>query len=224
MAQSEIGAQIVAASNRAPLAPIGFSNWWPGILPTTGPQLNSIAVTPPLQLWHTFHTLELVYRDAYYSQLNDRYLGKWNTYKDLTKWAYELLNQTGLGIVADPIGAAQTPQLKAVAGVLSPGAYFVQVSWLNLHGEEGVPSPVTSLELSTNGSLEVTPLNAPTNSLAWNVYVGCSIESVGLQNNAPLRSTEPWTVPASGLLSGRPPGNGQVPNYYRQLPRYLQRG
>src|SRR2546423_634072 len=55
----------------------------------TGANLNSpltlmnIVVTPPLRLWLIFHTLELVYRDAYFSQLNDRYLAKWNEYKAL---------------------------------------------------------------------------------------------------------------------------------------------
>jgi hypothetical protein len=31
-------------------------------------------------------------------------------------------------------------------------------------------------------------------------------------------------LPVSGLVSGRSPGTGQAPSYYRVLPRYLQRG
>ena len=38
--------------------------------------LRHVVVTPPLRLWHTYRTLESVYRDAYNSQLNDRYAGK----------------------------------------------------------------------------------------------------------------------------------------------------
>ena len=37
---------------------------------------RQVVVTPPLKLWHTFRTLEMVYGDAYNSQLNDRYAGK----------------------------------------------------------------------------------------------------------------------------------------------------
>ena len=36
-------------------------------------ELAYAVVTPALQLWHTFHTLAVVYRDAYNSHLNDRY-------------------------------------------------------------------------------------------------------------------------------------------------------
>ena len=44
---------------------------------------RQVVVTPPrLKLWHTFLTLELVYRDAYGSQLNDRYAGKRDEYHE----------------------------------------------------------------------------------------------------------------------------------------------
>src|SRR5579862_5858018 len=32
------------------------------------PHLKQVVVTVPLQQWHVFHTLELVYRDVYYNQ------------------------------------------------------------------------------------------------------------------------------------------------------------
>ena len=37
------------------------------------PTIGNIVVTPALQLWHTYRTLEMVYSDAYGNQLNDRY-------------------------------------------------------------------------------------------------------------------------------------------------------
>ena len=43
-----------------------------------------VVVTTPLKLWHTFLALELVYRDAYGSQLNDRYAGKRD--ESFTEW------------------------------------------------------------------------------------------------------------------------------------------
>jgi len=49
--------------------------------------LNSVVVTPALRLWLIFHTLEIVYRDSYHNQLNDRYKAKWDEYKDLSSFA-----------------------------------------------------------------------------------------------------------------------------------------
>src|SRR6202011_672239 len=97
----------------------------------TVPQLtlSNIVVTPPLRLWLLFHTLELVYRDAYFSQLNDRYQAKWNEYKDLSTSAAALLFQIGVGTVADPILQAVHPKLSLVAGSLAPAKYFIEVSW-----------------------------------------------------------------------------------------------
>ena len=53
--------------------------------------LNNIVVTPALRLWLIFHTLEIVYRDAYHNQLNDRYQAKWDEYKNLSVFASGLL-------------------------------------------------------------------------------------------------------------------------------------
>ena len=41
----------------------------------SGFDLSHVVVTPPVRLWHTYRTLENVYREAYNSQLNDRYAG-----------------------------------------------------------------------------------------------------------------------------------------------------
>ena len=225
LAQDELGAELVAAGARSPFSPSSSSIWWPGIILTSSLQLGNIVVTPPLQMWHAFHTLELIYRDAYYNQLNDRYLGKWNAYKDLSKWAAGMLLQTGVGIVADPIPIAQgLSEVNIVAGPLSATTYFLQTSWLNSRSEEGLPGPVTSVAMPDNSSIQVTPSSPPTNATGWNVYVGNSIDSITLQNLAPIVIGQAWLVPAGGLVLGRGPGTGQVPNYFRQLPRYLQRG
>jgi hypothetical protein len=34
--------------------------------------LEKVVQTPPLKLWHAYRSLELVYRDAYFTHLNDR--------------------------------------------------------------------------------------------------------------------------------------------------------
>lgn len=224
LAQREVAAELIAAGARSPFSPSSPLTWWPGMVLTSTLQLSHVVVTPPLQMWHGFHTLELIYRDAYYNQLNDRYLGKWNAYKDLSKWAAGLLFQTGVGMVADPIPIAQSPQLEAVAGTLAAATYFVQVSWLNSRSEEGLASPVASVTTSANSSMQVTPSNPPANVTGWNIYVGSSIDSITLQNTAPIAPDQTWVLPSSGLIAGTPPCLGQAPNYFRPVPRYLQRG
>jgi hypothetical protein len=224
LAKTEVAAELVAAGARSPFSPSSPLMWWPGMVLTSTLQLSHIVVTPPLQMWHAFHTLELVYRDAYYNQLNDRYLGKWNAYKDLSKWAAGLLFQSGVGMVADPIPIAQSPQVEASSGTLAAATYFVQGSWLNSRSEEGLASPVVSVTTSANSSVLVATSNPPVNATAWNVYVGSSIDAITLQNTAPIAPDETWVLPSSGLISGSPPGNGQAPNYFRPVPRYLQRG
>lgn len=224
LAQDELGIEITAASSRSPFSPATGSVWWPGTVLTTTLQLSSIVVTPPLRLWHAFRTLELIYRDAYNNQLNDRYLGKWRSYTDLAKWASAMLMQTGVGIVSDPVAVAESPQVDVIGGTFQANTYFAQAAWVNSRGEEGMASAVTSATALDQTSVQVTANNPPANATAWNIYAGTSIDSITLQNGAPITAGQPWLLPVSGLVPGRVPGTGQAPNYYRVLPRYLQRG
>ena len=224
LAQEELGVELVSAFSRAP-----FSNpslWWPGSPLSFQPtlQLSNMVVTAPLRLWHTFHTLSMIYRDAYNSQLSDRYLGKWNAYTKLAKWASDMLFQTGIGMVANPVPIAANPQVSVVDGPFSAATYFAQVTWLNSSGQEGMASGVTSLNAPDQSSIQVTAINPPASAIAWNIYVGTSIDSVTLQNSAPIQVGETWILPPSGLISGSAVGTGQSPDSFRPAPRYLQRG
>jgi hypothetical protein len=62
--------------------------------------LGSVVVTPALKLWHTFRSLEMVYSDAYNSQLNDRYAGKRDQFHLSAKWAYDMLVAAGIGVAS----------------------------------------------------------------------------------------------------------------------------
>src|SRR5439155_8673064 len=95
-------------------------------------ELENVVVTAALRLWLIFHTLEIVYRDAYHNQLNDRYKAKWDEYKDLSTFASGLLFQIGIGTVVDPIPQAAHPLLNLVSGSLTPATYFVQAAWRNV--------------------------------------------------------------------------------------------
>src|SRR5438105_3682557 len=128
LSQEELGIELVSAFSRGRSLALG--DWWPGSpVVSQGPiLLSSVVVTPPLRLWHTFRTLAMIYRDAYNSQLNDRYRGKWNAYKDLANWASDMLFQTGIGLAGNPIPAAVSPAVLVVTGILPAATYYVQVA------------------------------------------------------------------------------------------------
>jgi hypothetical protein len=69
LAQQELGIELTTLLQRS-----NTHDWQFWLQPDL--QLNNIVVTPPLQLWNVFQTLTLVYQDAYFNQLNDRYQGK----------------------------------------------------------------------------------------------------------------------------------------------------
>src|SRR5204863_9250259 len=87
--------------------------------------LDRVAVTPAIKMWHVFRTLELVYRDAYQNQLNDRYAGKRDQFAALGKWAFEKLMEGGVGIVSSPIPKAGTPELTYFPGQQAGATYYV---------------------------------------------------------------------------------------------------
>jgi hypothetical protein len=226
LAQQELGVELTSAFSRSAFSSTSPSLWWPGSVATSLSvlQLPNIVVTPPLQLWHTFRTLALIYRDAYGNQLNDRYAAKWKEYQDLAKWASTMLFQTGIGVVSDPITVAGSPEVDLLSGLQPATMYYVQVAWLNSSGEEGMASPVTSINAPDQNSVQVRPINPPANAVAWNVYAGMSVDSITLQSTSPLGIDQTWLMPSSGLVQGRSPASGQEPNYYSQAPRFLQRG
>jgi hypothetical protein len=188
----------------------------------SGPDIGSVVVTPALKLWHTFRSLEMVYRDAYNSQLNDRYAGKRDQYRERTKWACEKVRQIGIGVAADPIQRAATPGVATSPGALADGSYYVAMAWTNGTGGEGTPSAPTAVQVSAS-TFRVQPGDPPRNARGWNVYVGGSPEVLLLQNESPLALDQTW-VQAGTVFAGRPAGAGQAPNFLRPLPRVIQRG
>jgi hypothetical protein len=193
-------------------------------VPGYGPSVSSVTVTPMLQLWHTFRTLELVYRDAFNNQLNDRYSGKRDQYHDLAKWAVEKLMQTGIGIVANPVAQAAAPGLAEAAGVLAEGTYYVTMAWVNPSGGEGASAAATTIQLGESSGFTVQPGSAPANAAGWNVFVGTSPDGMVQQNATVLDPCQAWAQSAAPRAAGRGPGTGQAPSYLKPAPRILQRG
>ena len=187
------------------------------------PDISSVVVTPALKLWHTLHTLEMVYADAYSSQLNDRYAARRDQFHEQAKWAYEKLIQAGVGISLAPLAQAAAPNLITTPGSLPDNTYYVTMAWTNSANEDGAPA-VTSAIATSASSFLVQPGPAPGNAVAWNVYVGTDPGALELQNPSPVPAGQTWTQPNTVTTGGRAPGNGQPPSYLKPVPRILQRG
>lgn len=196
---------------------------WSGVV---GPalELGNIVVTEALKKWHLFHTLGLVYRDAYNSQLNDRYQGKWKEYERRARWAERALYRIGVGVTGDPVAQAAKPVLSSVAGPLPGAVYYARAAWLNANGEEGNPSELAVLSTGANTLLVAETVNPPANAQTWNVYVGLSIGGERLQNETPMPVGQVWTEAATGLKQGRAPGTGQAPQWYLRATGGFSRG
>ena len=127
LAQEELALEIItllSGSRRAELA----------VWLSTQPKIENVVVTPVLKLWHIFRTLEMVYEDAYSSQLNDRYAAKRDQFRKRATWAYERLLLLGIGIAWSPIPRAQLPQVVNAAGSLPDATYYASMTWTNALG------------------------------------------------------------------------------------------
>jgi hypothetical protein len=198
------------------------------LLPRAGcsEELAGVVVTGALRLWHAFHTLELVYRDAYNSQLNDRYKGRWEEYQKLAKWASSRLLQTGVGMVTDPVQRAGKPLLSTVAGAegAEERTYYARTAWVNAAGEEGSPSEWALANVPAGFGLVVEAAGPPQNATGWNLYVGEAEDAMFRQNSGPIPVGAGYTLSGEAPGTGLPPGDGQQPRFLRAVPRILQRG
>ncbi len=227
LAHTEIGAQLEAASRGPGNVYLANGSGWQSTGGEGNPArfaLSQVVVTPPLKLLHTFQTLAIVYRDAYNRKLNDKYLPKWKEYKELANWARDLLFQTGIGLSARPIPRPDAAVIDWTPSTLGAGARFVRMTWIGTDGTEGVGSVEQAAQVPAENALRVTPPVSPEGVTGWNVYVGGSSGDISKQNGPALAVDSAWVEPESGLVAGEPPGEGQAPDLFKTVPRFLQRG
>lgn len=216
LAQDEVGLELAASLERA-------RSIYSPLLGQTQLTVANVAVTPPLQVWHTYRTLAAVYRDAYFSQLNARYSAKWQAFEKLARNAMQNTFEVGVGFVFDPVPQAGQPQLSSAAGAGPGGAFYAAVSFVNAAGEEGLASTVLDMTVATGNLLVIATGAAPSNATGWNAYAGVDPGALALLNATPLPigSSFTWTA---GLVGGRGPAGGQAPNVLRVISRLWQRG
>ena len=183
-----------------------------------------LSVTPPLKLWHTFKSLELVYRDAYYNQLSDRYQGKWKQFEQLAR-EYRLgFIDTGAGIVVDPLPMPAAPVITLEPASQAGGIAYLTVTFVNAEEEESSPATTVQQGVPDGSVILAGAPTWPSNAVGWNLYGGMAPTSMTLQNSAPLVLGAAFQFVLPGSSGGQAPGTGQVANVTRDLPRRIMRG
>ncbi len=190
----------------------------------TPPGLDSVVVSPAIRRWHALQTLESVYRDAYFQELNDRFKGKWQMYGELRREAREQAFAYGIGVVGRPIPIGPVPSSSLALGDSDASPVYVQLTWVSDSGAEGAPGEVRSL-VGLEGSQIVVSIQEPAPAgCSWNVYAGASADQLTLQNSRPLGQNDLWAQPAPPLTSGRLIGTGQIADYVLMDYARIQRG
>ncbi|MBL8237082.1 MAG: hypothetical protein JNM66_06670 [Bryobacterales bacterium] len=186
--------------------------------------LGHVALTSGLKQWHTLLALAATYRDAHFQQLNDRHKHKWKEYERLARAAGQMLFETGVGLVFNPLAKPVQPLLGQLAGAHPARTFYVRVEWVDAHGVASSPSETAGITTMEGTALTVRAIGAPPNARGWNLYAGLLDDQMQRQNNAPLELGATWTMPSTGLAAGTSPGTGQTAEHYLRHVPVLHRG
>jgi hypothetical protein len=186
--------------------------------------VSDVVVTRQMKRWHALHSLEVVYRDAFNNQLNDRYKAKFFEYKKLAASARLQTFQFGVGLVFSAIPMAERPTFGFEAGAFESITYFARVAWVSGSGQEGVASEVTTYDAPPGSVPVVTAVNAPGNAVGYHVYMGLSGDALVRQTGSVVAVGQAFTLPEGGLVSGIRPRDGQAADVFVSGNRVLRRG
>ncbi len=188
--------------------------------------LGQVVATTALKRWHLLLTLAMTYRDAYFSQLNDRYKERWKAYEEEAKAAAERVIEDGVGMARAPLTRPGTVQAEVIVGGLAETTYWVRTSWVGADGAESEASEGLCVPADWPHSLTVRQSveAAPETATGWNVYVGLAPGNETKQNAQPLAIGGEWTLSTGGLALGVAPKDGQDAEYYCSRRRLLRRG
>jgi hypothetical protein len=186
--------------------------------------VGDVVVSRQMKRWHVLRALEMVHRDGFHNQLNDRYKAKFFEYKKLAAQARMQTFQFGVGLVRKPLPVAEAPVFGFVTGPLEATVYYARVAWVGADGQEGLASAVTTFDAPPGSLPVVEAVNAPVNAVAYHVYMGLSEAQVMRQTGAVVAIGDAFTLGAAGLEAGIAPGHGQVPDTYLTGARVLRRG
>ena len=187
-------------------------------------RIQQIVVNPALRRWETMHTLALVYRDVYFTQVVDRYQAKWKGYVQLASNARESFVAGGLPVVSDPLPRALPPVLVSTTGSQTGGTFYASVAWVNGAGQQGAASEASSMTVADGNVMIIAAVSAPPNAAGVVMFAGTSLVGMVLQTPAALPAASTYTYLPGGVTDGPSPGCGQTPEFTRPVARTLLRG
>ncbi len=188
--------------------------------------LEQVVATTALKRWHLLLTLSMTYRDAYFSQLNDRYKERWKAYEVEAREAAERVLEDGVGMARAPLARPGAARAEIAAGSLAETTYWVKTSWVGADGAESEASEGITVAADWPHSLVVRQSveAPPETAVGWNVYVGSTPGEETKQNVAMLALGAAWTLSAGSLAAGTAPKAGQAADFYCSRQRLLRRG
>jgi len=184
---------------------------------------KNAVVDERLKRWHLCNVLAMLYRDASFSQENDRFLKKWKAYvQDGVRRKAEYL-RAGVPYVGNPVRRPDVPTVNVIVGAQAADAYSVAVTRVDGAGRESSLSAQTAVQAPAGNGLTVTA-NGLAAGESWNIYATDGSGPMCKQNSAALAATVTWALPTSGLAQGVKAGDGQTPDGYVHQRRVLPRG
>jgi hypothetical protein len=176
----------------------------------SGFPVEQVVATESVRRWWAYRALEMIYRDVYFSQLNDRYGERWHTYERLAVESERQIWQGGLGRNFLPMPRPPAPGVTLGTGTIPAGSYFVAVSWVNSRGEESSLSRTTPISNDALHGITVSASGAPVTAIGFYVYAGVEPESLSRQSSLYTLVGTPWVKSNGALIVGTAPGDGQA--------------
>ena len=199
------------------------SNYGPGGCAQCGLSVKNAVVDDRLKRWHLTNTLALLYRDASFSQVNDRFQKKCSAYEtDAARFKDAYFN-SGVPYASNPVRRPAAPTVTVTAGHLAAAAYFVATSQVDVCGNESALSDITSTQAS-DGNVITVVTNGVAAGSRWNVYAADNNGVMRRQNDVPMEIGVAWTIPDTGLIDGVVAANGQVATGRVRPRRLMPRG
>lgn len=179
-----------------------------------------------LKVWQVYESLRQIYRDAYYSQLNDRHRARAEEYAILANRSRRDLVEFGLGLASFPIRRPARPVAAYVPASESGGTFYFSVSYLNELAQESAGSQLLSVDVTDGNAADLTlTLPVPPDVIGWNIYAGTAPEQMVKQNDQPLLPGSDWCyLPSLAVSGGQGIPEGQPPDQHWPLNQYMQRG
>ena len=174
--------------------------------------LSDVVVTPAVRRWTALKALAGLYRDAYASDVTDRFRLKWEEYDNLAQEAQDYTFTTGIGLARNPVPKAPVGVVTQTSQATERTDCSIRITWISGESVEGAPSDLWHDSLGA-GDLITVPGPAPTGVAGWNVYVAQGDGTPLQQNGSLLAPNAAWTMIDGPLGQGKAVIEGQTPDY-----------